>query len=86
MGEYAELAIEQDFMNSLKCEDVFGSSQPFKKTKELQIIWETKDERELDIRDMTTSHIQFSIAKCKRDNWRVKAIPYLETELNRRGV
>ena len=80
MGECAELAFEQDFMNSQKCEDVFGSSTPFTS----RIIWVTKDGREMDIRDMETSHIKFSIAKCKRDKWRLEAIPYLEAELIRR--
>ena len=86
MGEYAELALEQDFMNSMKCEDIFGSSQPFRLQKEQKILWTTKDGQKIDIRDMSTSHIQFSIAKCKRDEWRMDAIPYLEEELLKRGV
>ena len=85
MGEYAELALEQDFMNSMKCEDIFGSSQPFRLQKEQKILWTTKDGQKIDIRDMSTSHIQFSIAKCKRNKWRMDAIPYLEAELKKRS-
>ena len=55
--------------------------KPYKTQK---IIWETKDGRRLEIKDMTTLHIQNSLAKCIRDNWRLPAIPYFKAELKRR--
>ena len=44
------------------------------------------DGEKIEIKDMETSHIINSLKKCKRQNWRVEAIPYLEAELKRRGV
>lgn len=49
-----------------------------------QRIWTTKDGREIPLSKMTTMHIRYSINKCKRENWRVWALPILEKELTRR--
>lgn len=49
-----------------------------------QRIWTTKDGREIALSRMTTMHIRYSINKCKRENWRLWALPGLEKELARR--
>ena len=74
MGEYAELALADEFEYYINC------------PKQAKPIWKTKDGRKMYIEDMQTSHIQFSIAKCRRDNWRMEAIPYFEEELRKRRM
>ena len=86
MGEMADDLILQRTTEWIKEEDYNSGNFFFTSPKRLKkVIWTTRDGRELDIRDMETSHIKFSMAKCKRDNWRLKAIPYFEEELKRRG-
>lgn len=79
-GEYAELS----FQNELE----YRERIPIKSNKRISELdgelWITKDNRMLNLSDMTTSHLQYSLAKCKRDNWRTFHIPYLEKELQRR--
>jgi len=85
MGEYAEYELAMAENRALFKSDPFLNEFMYGvKRQTVQIIWTTTGGKEINIRDMTTSHIQCSIAKCKRDNWRVKAIPYLEAELLRR--
>lgn len=53
-------------------------------------IWVTRDNREIKISDMTTTHITNSINMIKRSiksgkNWRVEYLPQLLTELNKRS-
>ena len=85
MGEMADELIHQQTMEWIKAEDYNSGNFFFTSPKRLKkVIWTTRDGRRLDIRDMETSHIKFSIAKCKRDKWRLEAIPYLEAELTRR--
>lgn len=82
MGEY-ELAAAED--RALFKSDPFLNHFMYGvKPTPKQILWATKDGTNIDIKDMEVPHIQNSIAKCKRDNWRVEAIPYLEAELQRR--
>lgn len=76
MGEYAELAIEEE-MNAM-IEDF-----PFKKKREF--VWHTKNQGSFRLGEMETSHIKNSLQKCKRENWRTFAIPYFEEELKKRG-
>lgn len=45
-------------------------------------IWTTKDNRHINIKDMSIEHLKNSINKCKREDWRMWAIPILEKELN----
>ena len=85
MGEYAEYALAAAEDRALFESDPFVNDFMYGvKPTPKQIIWTTKDGTDIDIKDMSISHIQNSIAKCKRDNWRIKAIPYLEAELQRR--
>lgn len=85
MGEQAELELERLEFQALMKEDPYLLWY-IKGTKPTptKIIWVTKDQRHIEIKDMSTSHIINSIAKCKRDNWRLDAIPYLEAELQSR--
>ncbi len=78
MGEYAELALADEFEYYINC--------PKQPSKQAKPIWKTKDGRKMYVEDMQTSHIQFSIAKCRRDNWRMEAIPYFEEELRKRRM
>lgn len=53
-------------------------------------IWVTRDNREIKISDMSTTHITNSINMIKRSiksgkNWRVEYLPQLLTELNKRS-
>ena len=86
MGECAELELERMEFHALMKEDPYLNwfIKGVKPTPK-KIIWVTKDNRRIDIRDMTTQHIINSIAKCKRDKWRLSAIPYLEAELASRN-
>jgi hypothetical protein len=84
MGEYADYYIElheNEVLNPKGLISFCDTDEP----EYQKIYWVTKDGRKLDITEMGTSHIKFSIAKCKRDNWRMEAIPYLEQELKRRA-
>ena len=52
-------------------------------------LWVTRDNREIKISDMTTTHITNSINMIKRSiksgkNWRVEYLPQLVKELNKR--
>lgn len=53
-------------------------------------IWVTRDNREIKISNMSTTHITNSINMIKRSiksgkNWRVEYLPQLLTELNKRS-
>lgn len=53
-------------------------------------LWVTRDNREIKISDMSTTHITNSINMIKRSiksgkNWRVEYLPQLLTELNKRS-
>lgn len=85
MGEYAELDLENAERSALFASDPDISKFMFGiPAKNQSVIWVTKNGRRVDIKDMTTLHLKFSLAKCKRDNWRLEAIPYLEKELKSR--
>ena len=75
MGEYAELQLElteRTFLGKARCKP--------------QLAWETKDGKQIDIFNMSTSHIQNSLAKCLQDDWREEFIPLFQKELKSRGV
>lgn len=46
-------------------------------------IWTTKSDT-IHISQMDVNHLQNCINKCKRDSWRMYALPKLEKELKRR--
>ena len=91
MGDMADDLYNHEIMVQIKAEDYalgqhFFPDIPVPK----KIYWVTAgtegcNGQKIEIKDMTTSHIKNSIAKCKREGWRVGAIPYLEAELKRRG-
>ena len=91
MGDMADDLYHHEIMEQIKAEDYalghhFFTARPVPK----KIYWVTAgtegcNGQKIEIKDMTTSHIKNSIAKCKREGWRVGAIPYLEAELKRRG-
>ena len=83
MGEYADYYTELHENELLNSKGLIGFCNMDKPNYQ-KVYWVTKDGRKLDITKMETSHIKFSIAKCRRDNWRMEAIPYLEQELKRR--
>ena len=65
------------------CIDKTGHSMELKGSKckngqSIDAIWVTRDFRYLKISEMTTKHLENSIAKCYRESWRMEAIPYLE--------
>lgn len=83
MGDAADDLYHHDIMAQIKAEDYnmghyFFTAPP--KTPQ-KVAWQTTDGRVIEIKDMTTSHISSSITKCKRQKWRLEAIPYLEAEL-----
>lgn len=51
-------------------------------------LWKTEDGNILEVKDMKTSHIQNCIAKIKHHPklWRSAFLPYLEAELEKRGI
>lgn len=49
-------------------------------------IWTTQDNCEIHISQMTFTHIKNCVNKCKRDQWRLWALPILENELNKRLI
>ena len=78
-------------MEEIKREDYSCSRLFFTSSKIEKVYWVTRgtngcNGEKIEIKDMETSHIVNSLKKCKRQNWRVEAIPYLEAELKRRGV
>ena len=90
MGDMADDLRHQEVMSEIKAEDynmgIYFYTSPPKRKK---LLWRTAgtngcNGKTIEIKDMSTSHIVNSIAKCKRDNWRLEAIPYLEAELKRR--
>jgi hypothetical protein len=48
-------------------------------------IWTTKEGSSIHIKKMKTPHLVNCINKIKRENWRVYALPILETELKSRN-
>jgi len=76
MGDMAE------YYQELAEQDKLGLSYGTRPLSEHS--WVTQDLKTIAICDMDTSHIRYSIAKCKRDRWRLEMIPYLELELNKR--
>lgn len=49
-------------------------------------VWVTKDRKRVKLEEMETSHIENCINKCKRDNWRLWALPKLSQEFNKRTL
>ena len=49
-------------------------------------IWITKSGTYVHISQMDTNHLKNCINKCKRDNWRIYALPKLEKELKLRTI
>lgn len=47
-------------------------------------IWTTQDNCEIHISQMTVTHIKNCVNKCRREQWRLWALPILENELNKR--
>lgn len=80
MGEMAEYCLAQE-LEEMATKDLLSFIHRDRKNR---VIWVTKDGRRLQVKNMTTSHIENSLAKCKRDEWREEAIPYFEEELERR--
>ena len=91
MGDMADDLRHWEIMEEIKRDDYamgncFFTARP---TAEKKVYWVTAgtngcNGEKIEIKDMETSHIINSIKKCKRDGWRVEAIPYLEEELKRR--
>lgn len=48
-------------------------------------IWTTYDGQSVPVKYMKTSHLINCINKIKRENWRLYALPILETELKLRS-
>jgi len=89
MSDFLDDLEHQAIIEKTKAEERLGLSPYWFTTgpaKEKIIIWVTKDGENITIQDMTSIHLQLSIAKCKRDNWRIEAIPYLEAELLSRNT
>jgi len=89
MSDFLDDLEHQVIIEEIKAEERLGLSPYWFTTgpvKEKIIIWVTKDGTHINIQDMTYAHLQLSLAKCKRDNWRVEAIPYLEAELLSRNT
>ena len=80
MGDMAEDLMHWEITQELKANTSFftRSTYPDK-------VWVTKGGKLVVLRDMKTSHLRNSIAKCKREKWRLEVVPYLEEELERRG-
>jgi len=81
MGEMADYEMERQEYGSIR------SLMPTMKNtlKPKKVYWTTIRGEKIEIKNMTTSHIENSIVKCKRDGWRVEAIPYLQAELDKRN-
>lgn len=47
-------------------------------------IWVTRDGTEINIKDMTTSHIKNCINRIIKMNWRLDYLPLLQSELSKR--
>jgi len=89
MSDFLDDLEHQAIIEELKAEERLGLSPYWFTTgpvKKQTIIWVTKDGENINIKDMTSIHLQLSIAKCKRDNWTVAAIPYLEADLLSRNT
>ena len=84
MGEMADYELERQESLHLRQESKALMNWYGQSDKPTKVYWITKNGEKLEIKDMTTSHIEYSITKCRRDNWRLEAIPYLEEELRRR--
>lgn len=93
MGDMADDLEHWEIMQQIKAEDYslgrhfFTSTRPSAPKK---IYWVTRGTNgcngdKIEVKDMTTSHIINALKKCKRDNWRIGAIPYLEAELKNRS-
>jgi hypothetical protein len=85
MGEEAEYCLKME--ENAHLDLMFGEPTEFRHLNITQgePIWVTGDNQHIEIKDMETSHIQNSIAKCIRDNWRTTAIPLFEAELQRKS-
>ena len=91
MGQHADDLIYREIMAQIKAEDYNMGHYFFTAPPKPKVYWVTKgtngcNGEKLLLSDMTTSHIQNCIAKCKRDNWRLSAIPYLKAELKQREI
>lgn len=47
-------------------------------------MWSTQYDGDIHLSQMTTIHIINCIKKCKREQWRLWALPILENELSKR--
>ena len=87
MGDMADDYMHNEIMAQIKAEDYSSGTYFFTAPKRPKnIYWIANGGNKINIKNMTTNHIINSINKCKRDNWRLEAIPYLEAELDRRCI
>ena len=83
MGEYADLAIEQEM--ELMCNEKLILNGLRQKSKPDYSMWTTKNEGVVEIKKMSTAHINNALNLCKTYNWRTAYIPALKRELKKRG-
>lgn len=89
MGQHSDDLMYQEIITaSIKAEDYSFERYVFTTPQHI-VYWQTAGTNGcngelIKISDMTTSHLINSLKKCKRDRWRVNAIPYLEEELRKR--
>ena len=60
---------------------VNAAQEKIKKLFLTKKLWTNKLGCHIHLKDMKTSHIKNCINKCKRENWRIYALPILEKEL-----
>lgn len=49
-------------------------------------VWRCADGRRLLVSEMSDSHLHNTIAKVRREGWRIKYLPRLEIELTIRAI
>lgn len=49
-------------------------------------VWHCADGRRLLVSEMSDSHLHNTIAKVRREGWRIKYLPRLEIELTIRAI
>lgn len=87
MGEYADIAIEEEINRMMECpiEGNGYSVGPVRKSKKKKpFTWMDATGKVWKPEDMTTSHIKNSIKKCERENRGVQAISFFNKELKKR--